>query len=133
MISSDKLLQLRSKVKRGQLLDRDQQLAVIDHGIQALVEIAGGQSILDKRNELKTREAEVAKALVDLRVQIAEIQVNIPVDVEPAVVEGQVLVDDLSKAIYTVDAITEMLKAKGPAWKREWSWYRPRIEEEFSP
>ncbi len=28
------------------------------------------------------------------------------------------------KALYTLDLIQQMLKAKGPAWTREWEWLR---------
>jgi hypothetical protein len=37
MISRDKLFALRAQTKEGTLPDRDQILALCDHGIQALV------------------------------------------------------------------------------------------------
>jgi hypothetical protein len=112
MMSRDKLLTLRKRVKAGEALDRDQALAVIDHGVQAYVEMEGGASAVERRRELAERERQIGLALAELRETIGP---------EP------------SKALYTVDSILDMLKAKGPSWKREWSWYRPAIDEEFGP
>lgn len=113
MISRDKLFLMRAAVKRGELLDRDQQLALIDHGIQALVEMAGGQSVEEKREELRRREREVGKGLKQLRDEVNRL--------------GAVG----ARALFVLDTIGTMLKASGTAWRREWAWYQPLIEEEF--
>ena len=129
MMTADKLNQLRGKVKRGELLDRDQQLAVIDHGLGALTEMAGGQSVLDRQNLLKVREQQVHLALVDLRKLLATTKARVA-NAMPR--DGMKEVDPgLTRAIFTLDMIKEMIKAKGPAWYREWSFYTPRIAEEF--
>jgi hypothetical protein len=117
MMSRDKLLTLRKRVKAGDALDRDQTLAVIDHGVAAYVEMQGGASAVERRRELAERERQVRLALADLREVL-----------RPRLMRHQV---DLDRARLIVDLIDEMLAAKGPAWKREWSWYQPRIDEEF--
>jgi hypothetical protein len=121
MMSRDKLLTLRKRVKAGEILDRDQMLAVLDHGVQAYVEMEGGASAVEKRRELAERERQVGIALAQLREELG------PNRCSPT---GRV---DIERARYTLDAIMEMLKAKGPAWRREWSWYAPAVEEEFGP
>jgi len=105
--------------------------SLTDSNLEALNQLEGGDWAVKKRVELIQREVQIRLALADLRVQIATIQDNIPADVEPAVVEGQPLIDDLGKVIFTMDMIDLMLKAKGPQWNREWKYYQPRIEEEF--
>lgn len=131
-MSRDRLRQIKASTKREGFEPSAQLVhSLIDHGLQVLDELEGGQSTIEQRAALKERERQVRLALVDLRVQLAEIQVNIPVDVEPAIIEGQPLVDDLSKSIFTLDMVDQMLKAKGPQWHREWNWYRGRIDEEF--
>jgi hypothetical protein len=112
MMGRDKLLALRKRVKAGETLSRDETLAVIDHGVGCWVEILGGESAVKRRSELAERERQVGIALAQLRDAIGP---------EP------------SEARYIVDAIMDMLKAKGPAWKREWAWYAPRVDEEFRP
>ena len=103
-----------------------------DGALELLDALEGGPSIQARRAELTERERQVKLALTDLNVLLAEIQVAIPPDIEPAVVEAEPLLRDLSKARLMADLIIEMVKAKGPKWHREWSWYTPRIEEEFS-
>ena len=119
MMSRDKLLTLRKRVKAGEALDRDQTLAVIDHGVQAYVEMEGGASAVERRRELAERERQVRLALADLR----EVLTLSPRSPRPRV--GDV------RARFILDLVDEMLKAKGPAWHREWSWYQPRVDEEF--
>lgn len=138
MLSRDKLFQFRSRVKKGDdLLTRDQQLAVIDHGIEALVEMAGGASVSEQRNQLKERERQLGLALADIREDIGRVfdppdWCHCPPGLECAPSAEEKEKRSL-KAIYMVDAAFEMLKAKSPQWQREWSWYTPRIDEEFSP
>jgi len=98
--------------------------ALIDHGLEALDLIDGGTTA-------DNRITEVRKGLNAVRVLLATIQDAIPVDLEPAVVDGGPLVDDLAKAVYVLDLIsTEML---GTDYRRYSSWadQLPRIEEEF--
>lgn len=123
MMSREKLLTLRKKVKAGEALDRDQTLAILDHGIQAYVEMQGGESAVLRRRELAERERQVSIALAQLREVVGRLAETATDSMHPE--WGQ-------EALYTVDAILDMLQAKGPTWKREWSWYQPRIEEEFS-
>jgi hypothetical protein len=120
MMSRDKLLTLRKRVKAGETLDRDQALAVIDHGVAAYVEMQGGASAVERRRELAERERQVRLALADLR-EVLRPSARSP---RPRV--------DVDRAKLILDLVDEMLAAKGPAWKREWSWYQPRIDEEFS-
>lgn len=136
MMSRDKLRQIKSRLRQG--IDwsdpnETSQLchSLVDSNLEALGELEGGQSTQEQRADLAERERQVKLALVDVRVQVGEILDNVPADLRPAVVEGQELVIDLQKLLYTVDLIEEMLKAKGPKWKNEWQWYAPRIEEEF--
>ena len=114
MMSRDKLRQLKSAARRktaGMELSIETMHALIDHGLEALDAMEGGQSVQEQRAQLKERERQIMLALADVR---------------EAIGPGP------SRALYTVDAIMTMLKAKGPKWTREWSHYRPRIEEEFS-
>jgi hypothetical protein len=113
MMTRDKVLLLRKQVKAGEFLTRDQALALCDHAVQALVEIEGGAAVMDKRAELKERERQLGLGLNDLEVAIRT--------------EGA----STRKQLYILDAIRDMLKAKGPTWKREWAWYAPRVDEEF--
>jgi hypothetical protein len=126
MMSREKLLTLRKRVKAGEALDRDQALAVIDHGIAAY-EMEGGESALRRREErvegqlrgLAARERQVRLALADLR----DVLTLSPRSPRPQV--------DVARAQLILDLVDEMLKAKGPAWHREWAWYQPRVDEEF--
>jgi hypothetical protein len=106
---------------------------LVDHGLQALTELEGGASVMEQRAALKERERQVKLALEYLALHLATVVDNVPADLEPAVVDGEPLIDDLQKARYTIDTILRMLKAKGPQWTREWSHYVPQIEEEFGP
>jgi hypothetical protein len=119
MMSRQTLQTLRNRVKAGEPLDRDQTLAVLDHGIAAYVEMEGGESALRRRAELAERERQVRLALADLREVLT-----------PSRRAPRPRVDD-ARARFILDLVDEMLKAKGPAWKREWSFYQPRIDEEF--
>lgn len=98
--------------------------ALIDHGLEALDLIDGGTTAAN-------RIAEVRKGLNAVCTLLGTIRAAIPVDLEPAVVDGGPLVDDLAKAVYALDLIsTEML---GTDYRRYSSWadQLPRIEEEF--
>lgn len=133
----DKLRQLKSRLRQGcdwSDPNETSQLmhSLIDSHLEVLDQLEGGQSTQEQRADLKERERQVKLALTDLRIMVCEIQDNVPGDLVPAVVEGEPLLHDLSKAVFTIDLIDEMLRAKGPKWKNEWQWYAPRIEEEFS-
>lgn len=119
MMSRDKLLTLRKRVKAGEALDREQALAVIDHGIAAYVEMEGGASAVERRRELAERERQLMLALADARAAV-------PMQLDRALTREE------QKVAYILDAAIDMLKAKGPAWKREWAWYAPSVDEEFS-
>lgn len=111
---------------------RAEMLALCDHGLEALEQLAGGPSVLAQREELTERERQLKLALKDLRAGLNAVLDNIPADLEPAVVQGAPLIRDLQRTVLTVELMEEMLKAKGPAWRRQWDWYTPRLEEEFS-
>lgn len=121
MMSRDTLFGIRARVKAGEALGREQTLSLIDHGIQALVEMAGGQSVAEQRAAVVERERQVRLALDDLREALR------PSARSP---RGGV---DVERARLILDLIGEMLKAKGPLWHREWSFYQPRVDEEFEP
>lgn len=111
---------------------RDTIRMLCDGALELLDALEGGPDTQAQRAVLAERERQVKLAVADLQALLVEIQENVPPDVEPAVVEGGPLLRDLAKARFTADLIVEMLKAKGPKWQNEWSWYTPRIEEEFS-
>jgi hypothetical protein len=131
-VSREKLQGLKRQAREAGFVPSVQVVhMLVDHGLAVLDELEGGKSTVEQRAALKERERQLGLGLTDLRVLISEIVCAVPVDVYPAVVEGQPLVDDLARAVFTVDMMSEMLKARGPAWHREWSWYQPRIAEEF--
>jgi hypothetical protein len=117
MMGRDKLLALRKRVKAGEVLERDQVLAIIDHGVASWVEMEGGASAVLRRRELAERERQIALALSDVRAELTDTALG----------------GDAHKALYMVDCAIKMLSAKGPTWKREWSWYKPSVDEEFGP
>jgi hypothetical protein len=132
MMTRGKLHEIKSAARKFDFEPSTQLVhSLVDHGLDALTELEGGPEVIEQRAALQERERQVGLALADLGVQLATIQENIPIDLEPAVVDGHPLMRDLDKARYTIDAIREMLKAKGPQWNREWAHYQPRIEEEF--
>jgi hypothetical protein len=128
MMTRDKVLLLRKQVKAGEFLTRDQALALCDHAVAALVEIEGGAAVMDKRAELKERERQVGLALASLREVIGEGEQFCHRNSTTGCAQA---IEHFAKARYTVDVIFDMLKAKGPTWKREWAWYAPRVTEEF--
>jgi hypothetical protein len=130
MMGRDKLLALRKRVKAGEVLERDQVLAIIDHGVASWVEMLGGESAVARRAELAERERQIKLALTDLRTELETFNASLVELVGTALVEGGYSVE---KPLYILDCIIKMLSAKGPTWKREWAWYRPSVDEEFSP
>ena len=98
--------------------------ALIDHGLEALDLIEGGTTLANQYKEVKA-------GLAELRVQLSTILDNIPADLEPAVVDGEPLIRDLSKAIYVTDLVAGMLTTD---YRRYPSWadVRQQMEEEFA-
>src|SRR5271168_4884749 len=78
--------------------------ALVDHGLAALDEIAGGTSTIDQRADLAERERQVKLALADLREVITKIIAH-----EPVVVEGHLHVA-IRKARFTLDMVDQMLR-----------------------
>jgi hypothetical protein len=103
----------------------DQFRALLNHGIAALDEIEGGDSVIKRRRELAERERQVKLALADL-------EATLEAATDEVTKTGSVpVLKAVYKARLTAALINQMLKARGPAWHREWSWYQPRIAEEF--
>lgn len=123
MMTRDTLHRMKAALKkRGQgdmALDDYQALhALINSNLEALDELEGGASAVEKRRELAERERQLRLALADgLRVVKAHPPLTL----------------DEQKVAFILDCAIEMLEAKGPAWKRAWAWYAPRVDEEFGP
>lgn len=92
-------------------------------------------TLLDGGMDAKERERQISLALEDLRdaldlVRLCHDRQRNPL--RPDVVLPSVMADQaLAKAVFTLDMINQMVKAKGVAWSRKWEWYTPRIAEEF--
>ena len=118
MIHQTKLHALKKAV--GKFTPTDQLVhSLIDSNLEAWEQLEGGKDTQTQRAELKERERQVGIALAQLR-EVIHPLLDAGPDPDPA-----------SKALYIVDQIMDMLRARGPKWKREWSWYAPLIEEEF--
>ena len=96
-----------------------------DGALELLDLVEGGPGVQQQRAELAERERQVGLALTDLQNWADEAWVLANREGNPFVMRGA------AKVRYGIDLVRTMLKAKGPKWKREWSWYLPRIEEEF--
>jgi hypothetical protein len=116
MISRDKLNQIKAQLRRDghtyghkalQLLH-----TLVDHGIEAVDLLDGGVDAVERERQIRLGLEDLYQALLHARLTAPSRQVD--------------------KAIYTLDMVRQMLKAKGADWKRGWDWYRPRIDEEFS-
>lgn len=88
---------------------------LIDSNLQLLDQIDGGM-------DAKERERQIGLALVDLRTVVADLAETARDSMHPEYGD---------KALYVLDMVGQMLKAKGAAWTRKWDYYTPRIEEEF--
>lgn len=96
-----------------------------DGALELLDELEGGPGVQALREEQRERERQVALALEDLNVWAREAY-------EATYSDGNLqTIDKVAKVRVGIELVREMLKAKGPKWRREWSWYTPRIEEEF--
>jgi hypothetical protein len=92
--------------------------------------IDGGKAQHDWEQERRQLDKQVGLGLLDLVAVLHEIIDNLPPDVEPAVVEAEPLIRDLNKAVLIAELIDQMVVQK-LAWRKEWAFYVPRIEEEF--
>jgi hypothetical protein len=135
MMSREKLLALKKAARRktaGMELPIATMHALLDSNLEALDQLEGGKTTQELRAELTERERQVGLALKDLRTELSEAERlaihDLPSFCKADEDEG---VRAIHKSLHTVDMINEMLKATGPKWQREWSWYTPRIEEEF--
>lgn len=112
MIGRDKLHQLKSAARKPDFEPTTQLVhTLLDHGLEALDQMEGGKSTQELRTELVERERQVKLGLADLRAELERL--------------GD------AKALFTLAMVQQMFAAKGPAWLREWSYYTPRIDEEF--
>lgn len=120
------LHRLRAEAKRSGFEPSTQVLyALIDANLAVLDELEGGASVQEQRAALAERERQVRLALVDLREVLGRAGLAAKFE------RQEDAVDEISRATLVCELIVEMLRAKGAAWGREWSWYQPRIAEEF--
>jgi hypothetical protein len=131
MMTRDKLLALKKAARRktaGMELPIATMHALIDSNLEALDQLEGGKTTQERRAELTERERQVGLALKDLREILTSQSLT---DIGGADWMCREAEQAAKKAVYILDMINDMLKATGPKWHREWSWYTPRIEEEF--
>lgn len=131
MIGRDKLRYIKKLLREDRYdvsAEASQVLhALVDSNLEVLDQLEGGKSTQEQRAELKERERQVRLALADLRSVLHRAHTSVEVNW----VNKDLVLADLAKGRFLLDMIEEMLKAKGPAWHREWNWYQPRIAEEF--
>jgi hypothetical protein len=84
---------------------------LLDAGLEMLDTIDGGTSQRDWVQERRTMDNQVMLALDDL--------------------QAELVAGDIERATFIVELMAEMLNEKRLGWRKEWSWYQPRIEEEF--
>lgn len=126
MMSRDKLRQVKSAARKMDFHPTTQLIhTLVDHGLEVLDELEGGRSTQELRAELKERERQVGLALDDLHVWAREAYAATYRD-------GNLrTVDTVAKVRVGIELVKQMITAKGPKWRREWSWYTPRVSEEF--
>lgn len=101
---------------------------LVDSNLETLTLLDGGM-------DAKERERQISLALADLRdaldlVKLCHDRQRSPLRQD--VICSSVGADQaLARAVYTLDLVDQMVKAKGVAWSRKWDWYQPRIVEEF--
>jgi hypothetical protein len=121
LMRRDTLQSLKRNMHKMDFRPQDQQFhALVDHGLAALDALEGGRDTIERKSELKERERQVSLALADLKAELENVG-TMPTEERP----------DVEKALYMLDLVDQMLRAKGTRWHREWAWYQPRIEEEF--
>ena len=126
MMSRQKLQELKKTVRKMDFEPNLQTIhALIDHGLQALTELEGGPSVQAQRAELAERERQLGLAVADLRSVLMVVETDLRHRHEPDLLECA------GRALFMTALMREMLRAKGPAWHRQWDWYTPRIAEEF--
>jgi hypothetical protein len=104
---------------------RDTIRMLCDGALELLDALEGGPDVQQQRAELKERERQIALALDDLHAWAREAYTATYAD-------GNLnTVDTVAKVRVGIEKVKEMLRAKGPRWKNEWSWWRPQIDEEF--
>lgn len=84
---------------------------LIDASIELLDAVDGGTSQRDWAQQRREMDKQVVLALADL---------------QAALVAGDILM-----ATFIGELMAEMVSEKRLGWRKEWSWYQPRIEEEF--
>lgn len=120
MISRAKLLKIKKILKEDHYDITDPTAvmhSLVDHGLECLDKIDGGAEQRDWAAERAVSDKQVRLALADIKAVL-----------RPADSSDMGLSAD--RALYILDCIDQMLKAK-LAWAREWSYYQPRIDEEF--
>jgi hypothetical protein len=122
-MNRDTLLRTKRDLRRGVPLSPEQAHAILDEAL------AASKDYTEERAALKERERQLGIALAQLREVIGEGEQFCHRNSTTGCAQA---VEHFAKARYTVDAILDMLKAKGPKWMCEWNWYRGRVEEEFS-
>lgn len=78
--------------------------------LEALDKLDGGQDHIDWTQERRTKDAQVKLAVEYVDACLAR--------------------GDLQRARYAMECAKDMLAAK-LAWRHDWSWYVPSIDEEF--
>lgn len=99
--------------------------AVIDSHLQALDLIDGGTTAANRTTEVRAGLADVTAVLHD-------ILDNVPVDLQPAVIDGKPLVTDVSRAVFMLELISREMLSTDYRRYGTWADQLPRIEEEFS-
>jgi hypothetical protein len=95
---------------------------LIDAALELLDMVDGGAAQRDWDTERKVQEAQIRLALIDLDATLANAE---------AAPTGRERLRSVIQGRFTIDMIREMLAEKRLAWRKEWSFYRPRIDEEF--
>lgn len=101
-----------------------------DSLLELLDTVDGGQDQRDWEQERRQLDTQVGLGLLDLVEVLHNIIDNVPADLEPAVVNAVPLLQDLSKAVLIAELIDQMVGEKLRN-RKQWSWYQPRIKEEF--
>jgi len=135
MMKRQRLQQIKAQLRQGMDWsdpEENTQLlhALVDHGLEALTELEGGPSVVRQRAELADRERQVRLALADL---LGVIETGRVQAVAESTAGSVRMVPHFDKARFVLEMVEQMLRAKGPAWHRQWDWYTPRIAEEFDP
>jgi len=96
-----------------------------DGALELLDALEGGPTVQKQRAEIKERERQVGLALADLHGWATDLQTLVDELADPYATAGT------GKVRHGIYVVQQMLKARGPKWKNEWSWWKPQIDEEF--